>query len=249
MKRSLAWTLAVCSMVAVASLAHAQAGSLQGQASGQAAGAAEVAKGGASGDASATATADADAGADLAKLKQRVETKAAKTSAAARARAETRLEATARRVDDAGAKGQSEVSSRLTREFGITASALADEQAELGASCGQLMIAHTLSANSKAEVTVQQLFELRKDGMGWGKIAAGLGFNLGDVVSAVNAEGRVASGEARADGKVAAIGGPGARSGLGIDGGAGANLGVGHGAHGVGVGAGAGLGVGIKVGH
>jgi len=129
------------------------------------------------------------------------------------------------------------------------ASALAEEQTELGASCGQLMIAHTLSANSKVEVTAQQLFQLRKDGMGWGQIAAGLGFNLGDAVSAVNAEGRVAGGEARADGKVAAIGGPGARSGLGIDGGAGANLGVGHGAHGVGVGAGAGLGVGIKVGH
>jgi len=244
MKRSLALMLVACSMLALAGLVHAQVGSTQGRASGQSAGSAQAAQGTVSGDASASAAANADARADLAKMKQQMETRAARTSAEARAHAEAKLEATAKRTDDAGLKGESEVASRLAKEFGITVSALMDEKTELGASWGQLMIAHTLSANSNLNVTVQQLFELRKDGMGWGQIAAGLGYKLGDAVSAVNSEGRVAGGQARADGKVAVIHGEGARSGLGMNAAGGLGLNAGHGA-----GVGAGLGVGGKIGH
>jgi len=105
------------------------------------------------------------------------------------------------------------------------------------------MIAHTLAANATDGVTVEQLIAMHQTGTGWGQIAAGMGLSLGDVISAVNAEQRVADGLARADGKVAVIHGEGARAGLGA--GLGAN--AGPGAKGLGVGAG--VGGGIKLGH
>jgi hypothetical protein len=84
---------------------------------------------------------------------------------------------------------------------------------------------------------------MKHDGMGWGQIAAGLDLNLGSVVSAVKAEGRVASGVGRPDGKIAPMRGLGARVGV-AGGNAGLHAGVGHGAAGA---AGAGVGVGVKI--
>ncbi|MBI5710510.1 MAG: hypothetical protein HZC42_09435 [Candidatus Eisenbacteria bacterium] len=247
MKRVL--ILAALMTLALAALASAQSGSANGSASGQATGAIEAKKGEASASAGATAEASASAEASFEKMKQDIEAKGAKVSAEARAKAEAKLEATAKRVDEDATRGEQTVAGRLAKEFGMTVQALLDEKSQLDLSWGQLMIAHTLEANAKADVTVQQLVEMHGDGMGWGQIAAGLGLKLGDAVSAVNSEGRVAAGEVRADGRVAVIHGEGARAGLGV--GAGAGLGLQGGGKGVGGGVGGGLGadIKVKVGH
>ena len=98
------------------------------------------------------------------------------------------------------------------------------------------------AANSKTGVTAEQLLQIKGEGMGWGKIASGLGLRLGSVVSSVKAEGQVASGLAKPDGRVSRMAGEGARAGLSGNSGVHAGIGAGH------VSAGAGLGAGVKVG-
>jgi hypothetical protein len=88
----------------------------------------------------------------------------------------------------------------------VSADALSDERARLDAGWGELMIAHTLDANAKTDLTMDQIFALRQEGMGWGRIAAGLGLSPGNVKGAVQAETRVARGIDRPDGRVAPIG-------------------------------------------
>ncbi len=191
---------------------------------------------------SSTTSADASAAAqvDMQKLRENIEKKSARISTEARARAESQIEATAKHVDETADKGgEANVAQRLGAEFGMSAQAMTDEHTKLGASWGQLMIAHAIAANSKTGVSAEQLLEMKRDGMGWGKIASGLGLRLGSVVSSVKAEGQVATGVAKADGRVSRMQGEGARS---VAAGVHTGLGVGHGN------AGAGLGVGVKVG-
>ena len=198
-----------------------------------------------SGSADASASASAETHADG--RVQALEARAAKAPAKAVASADAKLEAGAKAVNAEAEKGEDQVATRLAGEFGMTAEAMTEEKSSFDCGWGELMVAHTLAANAGADVTVEQLFAMRKDGEGWGRIAAGLGFNLGQAVSAVKAEGRVANGLAKADGHVAVIHGPGARAG--IDGGAGAAThGLAHGGVNAGVGASVG-GPRIKVGH
>ncbi len=82
---------------------------------------------------------------------------------------------------------------------------------------------------------------MRHDGMGWGQIAHGLDLRLGDVVSAVRSESRVADGTAKGNGKPALIHG-GAH--VGAHTGTGAAVHAGH----TGAGAAGNAGVGVKVG-
>jgi hypothetical protein len=141
--------------------------------------------------------------------------KGAQTSANARSKADAKLATAAHKVDgDASAQGEAKVAGRLAAEFGMTPEDLTAEHQLLGGSWGELMIAHSLIANSTTEVTAEELFSLHKDGTGWGQIAAGLGLHLGEAVSAAQAEAKVASGVAKADGKVAVIHGEGARAGV-----------------------------------
>lgn len=192
----------------------------------------------------ATAVADASAAVGLQVAREAIEKRAAKVPVKAQAKAETQLQATAGKVDaSAAAQGNTVVAGRLAAEFGMTTAALLAEKEALGASWGQLMIAHALVANATANVTVEQLIAMHEDGLGWGRIAAGLGFDLGSAVRSVNAEARVAQGLARADGRVSAMRGEGARAGLRA--GATAGLGAQQGRAGIGAGA----GVGIKIGH
>jgi hypothetical protein len=182
------------------------------------------------------AEATADARANLESIRK----KGSEVSAGARAKTDAKLDAEAKRCNEqANAQGDAKVATRLAAEFGMTAEQLTAEKNELNASWGELMIAHCLMANTKTAITTTQLFELRQEGSGWGQIAAGLGLKLGDTVSAVRAENRVASGQAAADGKVAAIHGPGARVGLGAGVGAGAQAGNIH--------AGTQVGVGVRI--
>ena len=195
---------------------------------------------------SAQALAHANAHADLATLEQRIAGKGAKVSAEARAKVEAKLAAAADQVDaSAEGDGSNMVAGRLATEFNMTSQALLDERQQLGASWGDLMIAHSLAANASSGVTGEQLVGMGKDGMGWGVIAAGLGFKLGSVVSGVQAESRVALGLAKADGHAAAMQGPGARADIGAN--AGLRAGAARGAAGAGVRGTA--GVGLKVGH
>jgi len=238
MRCTFRWTtLAALLVCAVA--AQAQTAGTSAEATGKAAGQAEANGKSASTEMTSTAQAGVDAEARATQQIESIKAKGAKVSAKARGRAEARLAATAKRVNELANEGESKVSDRLATEFGMTAEALVQEKQTLDAGWGEIMIAHTLIANSSSNVTMEQLFELRHDGTGWGQIAAGMGFHLGEVVSAVNAESRVASGLAKADGSVAVVHGEGAKAGAHADVGARAGAQAGHAGAGVGVNAGA----------
>lgn len=148
---------------------------------------------------------------------------------------------------EATAKGQDVAAGRVASEFGMTGDALVAEAGQFGAGLGEVIIAHTLIANSTTAVTMDQLFGMKKDGMGWGQIAQGLNLRLGEVVSAVMSEGNVARGTAKADGKTAMIhSGSSTHAGAHAGAGTAASVKAGH------VGADAagnvGVGVGAKVG-
>ncbi|MGH7731012.1 MAG: hypothetical protein ACRENJ_07150, partial [Candidatus Eiseniibacteriota bacterium] len=146
----------------------------------------------------AEAQADAKARIEARKTMERIKERGAKTSSAARAKVESKLEAVATKTnEDAAVQGSAAIAGRLAAEFGMSASELIAEHRALGCSWGVLMIAHSLDANTAAAVTTAQLVELHSEGTGWGQIAAGLGLKLGHVVSAVQAEGRVAAGLAK----------------------------------------------------
>ena len=244
MYRRVSRSLAFAASIILTASAHAQTASTGGAAGAQGQGdvttpAAQVAS-------SATAGASAEANADVSQLRSRIIERSRKVSSQAKSKAESRLAAAAKRVDDLAAKqGEATVETRLAAEFGLTGDALASEKQSLAASWGDVMIAHTFSSNVGHGITADQLLSLRGQGMGWGQMAAGLGLDLGSAVSCVNAESRVASGLAGADGKVAMIRGEGLRAGVGAD--AGLKGGVDAGAAGANVNAGAGLG--IKVGN
>jgi hypothetical protein len=250
---------ALCLMIAAPAFAQSATGS--GQAQGQGSGAAQFGKTPSSGQTQSTdqpgmkivqadgttnaqAEATAETNLEARKTLMTIKDKGAKVSATARAKADAKLEAAAKKANDEATKsGDQKVAARLGAEFGATAEAMMSEKQTLDASWGELMIAHSLDANTKTEVTVAQLFELRKEGTGWGQIAAGLGLKLGDCVSAAQSEAKVATGMAKADGKVAVIHGEGARAGVGVN--AGSNAGLNAGA--VHASTQTGLGVGVKI--
>ena len=190
---------------------------------------------------SADASAEGRAVAEMA----RVTKSGAQVSAKARARADAKLDASAKSVDEESGSAGDKVAARLAGEFGGTADAMATEQQQLGCSWGALMIAHTLEANATTDLTVANLVQMHADGTGWGQIAAGLGLKLGELVSAVQSEAKVAEGKAQADGKVAVVHGNGAKVGLGAHAGTGVNAAVGH--SGVNAGVGLGVGTGVKI--
>ena len=157
---------------------------------------------------------------------------------------ETKLDATKASVDkEAAAKGDNVVAGRLATEFGTTSDALMAEKAQYNTGWGDLMIAHALQANG-GDVTVDQLFQMRTaDNLGWGQIANGMGLKLGDVVSGVKSEGKVATGQSKGDGKVATMHGQSATAKGETAKGAsthGASSTHSHGASGMGAGAGTG---------
>lgn len=118
-----------------------------------------------------------------------------------------RIAATVERVNKAATeKGQTALALRLASEFDMTTEALLDEKGEQGLSWGEVMIAHTLLANSDTAVTLADLMTLRAEGLGWGAIAFGLRFHLEDFEATIKAEGRVAMGLSQADAKPPAIG-------------------------------------------
>jgi hypothetical protein len=146
------------------------------------------------------------AGNAFAQSADEVKHKAEKTSAKSRASADKKMDASAKDLDRATiSEGEKKVAERLGTQFGMSADAITAEKNALNTSWGNLTIAHTLAANAGGGVTAEQLVGMHSSGMGWGQIAAGLGLKLGEAISAVRAENRVAKGLAKANGKVAVI--------------------------------------------
>lgn len=115
-----------------------------------------------------------------------------------------RIRITVERVNkEAAAKGQTTVAARLAAEFGMTVEGLLDEKGDHGLTWGDLVIAHTLLAYSNATVALPDLVSLRSDGLSWGAVAYGLRFHLEDLENAIKAEGRVAMGLSKTDGRTA----------------------------------------------
>jgi hypothetical protein len=105
---------------------------------------------------------------------------------------------------EATANGDPGVASRLGEEFGISAEILLAEKAQYKSGWGDLTIAHLL-IGERTDVTMDQLFELRQQGQGWGQIAHGMELDLGHLVTAMKSQGRVATGAEKADGKVPSL--------------------------------------------
>ena len=137
---------------------------------------------------------------------------------------ETKVGANIKSVDTEAAKEGSKVPDRLAKQLGITPDALVAEKAKFNAGFGELMIAHLLLSNEKSTstVTLDDLFKLHQDGMGWGQIAHGMGLKLGDLVSAANSVERVATGKGKVDTKTPRIRGEGEHGAMASKGAAGA---------------------------
>jgi len=135
----------------------------------------------------------------------RVKERGTKASAKERADVEKKLDEVEKEIETESTKGEPAVAERLAAEFGVTADALTAEKSQYGRGWGELTVAHTLLSNAKTDATLTDIFALRSQGMGWGAIAAGLDLKLGEVVSAVKSEQRVAVGLDKGDGKPAVI--------------------------------------------
>ena len=119
---------------------------------------------------------------------------------------EKQLLTSSKRVDtDAAKLGEIPVRDRLAAEFGMTPEALAAQREVFKMGWGELMMAHTLVANANGELTMEQVDALRKEGLGWGELAHGLGLNTTGFVTAVKNEVSVARGTAKPDGKAPVV--------------------------------------------
>jgi hypothetical protein len=160
----------------------------------------------AQGSMQATTDAEAKANADAEQTLNRIRERARKASAKLSATIQKQLADISREIDaEANEKGDVVIAGRIAPEFGMTAAAMMAEQSKFDVGPGELMIAHTLMANSKSNVTLEQLFALHSEGFGWGQIAHGLDLKLGEVTAAMKSESNVAAGRAKADGKPARI--------------------------------------------
>lgn len=133
--------------------------------------------------------------------------RAAKMPATDREEIEKKLAANAKDVDvEAVTNGDATVADRFAAEFGTTPEGLLSERTQNNVGWGEVMIAHTLLANAPSGTTIDQLYTLHADGMGWGQVAFGMGLRAGSVAAAVKTETMVARGTVKADGKTAKIG-------------------------------------------
>jgi len=102
---------------------------------------------------------------------------------------------------EAAAKGDTIVASRLAGDLGLTSDQLMAQRTRYASGWGELMVAHSLLGGARTDMTIDELYLLRSEGLGWGQIAHGMGLELGPTMAALNAEGRVAKGLAEPDGK------------------------------------------------
>ena len=187
-----------------------------------------------------TTSEKASADVTLAPIRERAKKAVPKTLAIA----EKKLNAISKQIDgDVEETGEFIIANRIAPEFAMTGEAMMSERGSMDVGMGDLVIAHTLKANAKKnEITTEQLFQLRQEGMSWGQIAYGLGFKLDATAAAVKTEADVASGTLKADGKVALIGAPKTSTNAGANASAGAHAGP------VGTSASSNVGLGVNLG-
>ncbi|MGE5178213.1 MAG: hypothetical protein ACM3PF_03875 [Bacteroidota bacterium] len=152
--------------------------------------------------ASATTPDNAKAEARLKAIRDR----AAKMPAKDREEIDKKLDTNSKDVDvEAVTNGDATVADRFAAEFGVTSDALLAERTQYNVGWGEIMIAHTLLANAPSGTTIDQLYTMHQDGMGWGQIAYGMGLRVGSVAAAMKTETLVARGTVKPHGKAAKI--------------------------------------------
>ncbi|HEU4724150.1 MAG TPA: hypothetical protein VFU59_02515 [Candidatus Eisenbacteria bacterium] len=115
---------------------------------------------------------------------------------------EKSLRESATEVDAATAKKEHvEVAGRLAAEYGGIPELYLGEKERLKTGWGDLSIAHAILQGAKTTVTIDQLYDLRQEGLGWGQIAHGLDLNVGELVKTAHAKGRSAVGAPEGAGK------------------------------------------------
>jgi hypothetical protein len=102
-------------------------------------------------------------------------------------------------------RSEIDLTTRLAREFGLTARQLERQRQALNATWSDLLIAHTLAANARGQITVNRVFEQLARGQSWSTIATNLGLSLSQLMNAVRHEALVAAGLMRPDGRVQTV--------------------------------------------
>ena len=144
----------------------------------------------------------ANAMADLKRIRQRASQVDPKEQEAT----EKSLRETAAEVDAGAAKKEKvEVASRLAAQFGGIPELYVGEHDRLKQGWGEIAIAHTLLSSAKTTLTIDQLFDLRQEKLGWGQIAHGLDLNVGEFTKMAQANGHAAVGAASGAGKAEAV--------------------------------------------
>jgi hypothetical protein len=86
-----------------------------------------------------------------------------------------KLEREVQRLEaEAGSRGDVALADRLASELEVSSDLLLEQRAAFDADWGDLLIAYTIVEQSRATVTVGQVFEMRSDGMTWFQIARSL---------------------------------------------------------------------------
>jgi hypothetical protein len=133
--------------------------------------------------------------------------RARRANAEEAARIDKQLTQMATQIDKGATRdGNAKIAERLASDFGLRSDSLAAQRTRYGVGWGDLLIAHTLYASrdttvADSAVTLDDIFRMRSDRMGWGQIASGLDLRMGDVVPTIRTQSRVATGEVRANGR------------------------------------------------
>jgi hypothetical protein len=105
---------------------------------------------------------------------------------------------------EATSRGDAAVADRLASELGVSASLLEEQRATFDADWGDLLVAYTITQQSRGSFTVGDVLDLRNDGMTWFQIAKAMKVAPGRLMNTIrNATGRVlGTSVARTDRKV-----------------------------------------------
>ena len=124
---------------------------------------------------------------------QKIRDRGKQVDPAVKEKTEKMLKESATEVDAATAKKDKvEVAGRLAAEYGGIPELYIGEKERLKTGWGDLSIAHSILQNAKTVVTIDQLYDLRQEGLGWGQIAHGLDLNVGEFVKTASAKNRSA---------------------------------------------------------
>jgi len=86
--------------------------------------------------------------------------------------------------------GDQAIAARLGAQFGVSTDVLLQERTTTGASWGDIFLALTIAANSRTNITTDQILQLRASGSTWTQIARSLNFSQARLSQAVRLETR-----------------------------------------------------------